>query len=59
MEGAGASAYTLTGSNMPCLYAGAEDKSEKPAVYDNSAMPLLLKMEGNPYAVDFELTAAE
>jgi hypothetical protein len=58
-EGVTASNYTLTGNNIPCLYAEAEDKSVKLWVYDNAAMPLMLKMQGNPYAVDFELTATE
>lgn len=59
MEGAGTSAYTITSNTIPCLYAEAEDKSVKLWVYDNPAMPLLLKMQGNPNAVDFELTATE
>lgn len=58
-ENPAASNYTMAGGNIPCLYAEAEDKSVKLWVYDNPAMPLMLKMQGNPYAVDFELTAAE
>ena len=58
-ENQAASNYTQTGKNIPCLYAEAEDKSVKLWVYDNPAMPIMLKMQGNPHAVDFELTATE
>jgi hypothetical protein len=58
-ESPAASSYTLTGNHIPCLYAEAEDKSVKLWVYDNPSMPLMLKMQGNPYAVDFELTGTE
>jgi hypothetical protein len=56
---AGNSIYKIGDSQVDCLYAETADGGTKIWMYDNPHLPIILKIEGNPFGVDVALTGIQ